>query len=72
MSKTFSEDEVRDLLRQECEKAGSAREFGRRKHISCGHVIKSLSGAYYDGIPPKVLAAIGLRRRMSYELDNGR
>ena len=70
MSKTFTADEVREMLRREVAKAGSLRKWARPYGVSAAYVSLVLRGECAPG--PSVTVPLGLRREETvvWRLDN--
>lgn len=54
----LTDDDVRALLREECEKAGSQSAWGREHQIAQGIVNKTISGR--RAIGKRICAALGI------------
>jgi hypothetical protein len=69
--KILSADDVRDLLRRECEAAGGQTAWGRLYDISVQQINNALCGRGSPG--GSIAAALGLRRNpYTWSIDNGR
>jgi|GEM_PF-3488522 hypothetical protein len=67
--RTFTADEVRQMLREACEKAGGAINWARDKRLDASLVINTLAERRWPG--PTVSAALGLiENERSWRLDN--
>jgi hypothetical protein len=55
---------LRLLLRDECEKVGGIRAWGRARRISASHVSRVIRGEMRPG--PKLLTALGLKESTVY------
>lgn len=70
MGKTFTEAQVRDMLRLRCHEAGGMRAWGREHNFSGTFVSNVLSGRCN---PTDALAReLGLVRVVLWEVDNAR
>jgi hypothetical protein len=70
MSETFSADEIRQMLREECEEAGGMRAWARRHKISAPYVSRVLRG---EKSPADAIAAVfGLKQIVVWTVDNDR
>jgi hypothetical protein len=58
--KTYTESEVRTMLRRACEQAGSQAKWGLDHGVHLGQVCYTLSGERRP--TPKIAKALGLRR----------
>jgi hypothetical protein len=67
---TFTADQVRDMLRRECQKAGGMRSWGREHGVNVAYVSDTLRRTS-DVIPDVIAAAFGLKRHLTYRLDSG-
>ena len=65
--KTLTADEVRALLRAECEKAGGVRAWGRRYGVSAGMVSRIIRGE--RPITECVAAPLGLSKVVNWKVD---
>jgi hypothetical protein len=64
---SMTPDEVRDILRQECERAGSQSAWAKEKSIGTAYVSDVITGRRDPGA--KLLAALGLKRMVCYFRD---
>lgn len=60
-------DEVRKILREKCDEAGSQAAFSYLYGVSPGYISDALLGRREPG--PALLAALGIRRVTTYEWD---
>lgn len=60
-------DQVRKILREECESAGSQAAWAFRHSVSPAYVSDTLNGRREPG--PALLAALGIKRVTSYEWE---
>lgn len=65
----MDEYEVRDLLTSECQKAGGQKAWAIAHGISAAYVSDTLQYRREPG--EKILAALKLRRIVTYEMDAG-
>jgi hypothetical protein len=68
LSKIYTADEVRQLLRLDVERAGGVNAWARQKVINQPLVSRTLSG--HRALSPCILKAIGARRIINYTIDN--
>lgn len=61
----MTDDQVRELLRERCERAGSITVFAHLSGLSREYLSEVIHGR--EKISPSVCAALGLVRKVSYE-----
>lgn len=69
MTKTYTADEVRELLRRECEKAGGQKPWATDHNVSLSLVSMVLGGKREAGY--WISKHLGLRKIAAWTLDNG-
>jgi hypothetical protein len=62
-------EQVQDMLRSECDKAGGQKAWGDARGISAQYVSDVIAGRRLPG--SKVLAALGVERVVSYRRVRG-
>ncbi len=63
----LTEDELRELLRAECEKAGSQTAWAQSADVSTAYVSDVINGRRQPG--DSILRALGYKRRVEYVSD---
>jgi plasmid maintenance system antidote protein VapI len=61
----MTDRDVRELLRQRCDEAGSVKSFAWRCHLSRSYVSEVIHGR--QKISPSICVALGLIRLVRYE-----
>ena len=61
----MNDDQVRELLKERCERAGSIAVFAHLSGLSRQYVSEVLHGR--EKISPSICAALGVVRKVSYE-----
>lgn len=70
MSKILTADDVRVMLRKECDKAGGIRAWSRAHSISAAYVSRVLRGEKEIG--DSIATALGLRKNVAWGVDRRR
>jgi hypothetical protein len=68
--KMLSADQVREMLRRECEKAGGLRKWGRANLVSAAYVSRVLHGEKEVG--DSIAKALGVTRYVAWTIDKRR
>ncbi len=61
-------DDIRKILKDKCDEVGSQAAFSYLYNISPGYISDTLTGRREPG--PALLAALGIRRIVSYQWDS--